>query len=125
MSPILSLQGKNLARKIPNVSIPFECFVNKSDFFMETKLLSINKSKDAFYSLKSNKRPGYDYISYDLINKCFGSLCKALKYLFKGVFPGDLKIARVTSNYKCKDSSDVSNYRPISVLPCFPKYSGA
>ena len=66
--------------------------------------------KDAFYSLKSNKNPGYD----------------DFKYLFnlsveKGVFPGELKIARVTLIYNVEDSSDISNNRPISVLPCFCK----
>ena len=39
----------------------------------------------------------------------------------KGVFPDDLKIARVTPIYEGEDSRDVSNYRPISVLPCFSK----
>ena len=86
----------------------------------------MNELKDAFYSLKSNKSPGYDDISYNVIKKCFGSLCEPLKYLFnlsieKGVFPDDSKIARVTPIYKSEDSSDVSNYRPISVLPCFFK----
>ena len=75
---------KNLASKIPNASTPFEYFVNKSDFVMETKPLSMNELKDAFYSLKSNKSPGYDNISHNVIKKCFGSLCKPLKYLFKG-----------------------------------------
>ena len=68
--------GKNPASKIPNASTPFEFFVNKSDFFMETKLLSINELRDAFYSLKSNKRPGYDDITYNVIKKCFGTLCE-------------------------------------------------
>ena len=63
---------------------------------METKPLSMNKLKDAFYSLKSYKRPGYDDISYSVIKKCFDSLCESSKYLFnlsieKGVFPDDLK----------------------------------
>ena len=61
--------GKNLASKIPNVSTPFKYFVNKSDFVMETKPLSMNELKDAFYSLKSNKSPGYDDISYNVIEK--------------------------------------------------------
>ena len=73
--------GKNLARKIPNASSSFEYFVNKSDFVMETKPLSMSELKDAFYSLKSNKSPGYDDISYNVIKKCFGSLCEPLKYL--------------------------------------------
>ena len=118
--------GKNLASKIPNAPTPFECFVNKSDFVMETKTLSMNELKDAFYSLKGNKSPGSDDISYNAIKKCFGSLCEPLKYLFnlsikKGVFPDDLKIARVTPDCKGEDSSNVSNYGPISVLPCFSK----
>ena len=53
-------------------------------------------------------------------------MCEPLKYLFnlsieKGVLPNGLEIARVTPIYKGESSSDVSNYRPISVLPCFSK----
>ena len=55
---------KNLASKIPNTSTLFEYFVNKYHFVMETKALSMNELKDAFYSSKSNKSPGYDDISY-------------------------------------------------------------
>ena len=39
----------------------------------------------------------------------------------KGVFPGDLKFPKVTPIYKAGDSSDIINYRPISVLPWFSK----
>ena len=93
---------------------------------METKQLSINELKDAFFSLKINKSPGYDDISFNVLKKCFSSLCEPLKYLFnlsieKGIFPDDIKIAKVTSIYKADDKSDLSNYRPISVLSCFSK----
>ena len=62
----------------------------------------------------------------NVIKKCFGELCETLKYLFsfsivKGIFPCDLKIVKVTSIYKVHNSSNISNYRPISVLPCFSK----
>ena len=38
-----------------------------------------------------------------------------------GVFPDKLEIARVSPVYKAGDSSDLTNYRPISVPPCFSK----
>ena len=60
------------------------------------------------------------------MKKCFGELCERLKYLFnlsivKGIFPDDLKIAKITPIYKPDNSSNISNYRPISVLSCFSK----
>ena len=44
------------------------------------------------------------------------------KYLFEmslkcEIFPGKLKIAKVIAG----DPANISNYRPISVLPCFSK----
>ena len=93
---------------------------------MESQQLSINKLKHAFFSLKINKNPGHDGVRFNLIKKCFGELCEPLKYLFnlsivKGIFPDDLKIVKVTPKYKADSSSNISNYRPISVLPCFSK----
>ena len=52
------------------------------DSTMETKQLSINELKDAFFSLKTNKSPGYDDISFNVLKIFFSSLCEPLKYLF-------------------------------------------
>ena len=41
--------------------------------------------------------------------------------LAKGIFPDKLKIARVTPIFKKENNTLVTNYRPISVLPCFSK----
>ena len=41
--------------------------------------------------------------------------------LKSGVFPSELKLARVVPILKAGDSSDLTNYRPISVLTFFAK----
>ena len=118
--------GTDLANKIPNASKRFDFYKTKVNTSMESQSLSIKELKDAFFSLKINKSPGHDGVSFNVIKKCFGELCELLKYFFnlsivKGIFPDDLKIAKVTPIYKADNSSNISNYRPISVLPCFSK----
>ena len=86
----------------------------------------MNELKDTFFSLKIDKSPRYDDISFNALKKCFSSLCEPLKYLFnlpiiKGIFLDDLKIAKVTPIYKTDNKSNLSNYRSISVLSCFSK----
>ena len=41
--------------------------------------------------------------------------------LESGIFPDKLKIARVIPLFKAGDPANISNYRPISVLPFFSK----
>ena len=43
------------------------------------------------------------------------------KSLSKGVVPKNLKCSLISPVYKSEDKSLVSNYRPVSVLPCFSK----
>ena len=112
--------GINMANKIPNASKPFDPYITKANTSMESQPLPINELKDAFFSLKINKSPGHDGVSFNVIKKCFGELGVNLS-IVKGIFPDDLKIAKVTPIYKAGNSSNVSNYRPISVLPCFSK----
>ena len=49
-----------------------------------------------------------------------------MQYLFnlsfeKTIFPDDLKIEKVSPILKAGNNTELSNYRPISVLPCFSK----
>ena len=74
--------GSKLTSAIPFASTTFESYISKPDSIMETKQLSMNELKDAFFSLKINKSPGYDDISFNVLKKCFSSLCEPLKYPF-------------------------------------------
>ena len=67
--------GTDLANKIPNTSKPFDSYITKANTSMESQPLSINELKDAFFSLKINKSPGHDGVSFSVIKKCFGELC--------------------------------------------------
>ena len=53
-------------------------------------------------------------------------IVKPLTYIFNqsfltGIIPSQLKIALITPIFKAKNKEKFSNYRPISVLPCFSK----
>ena len=118
--------GPNLASKIPKATKPFLDFVKQAPTTMAQKELSVSELKEAFFSLKSNKSSGYDDINFNVVGKCFGELNEPLLYVFNsslehGVFPDSLKIAMVTPLFKSGDPANISNYRPISVLPCFSK----
>ena len=84
----------------------------KGCFFLKNK--SMNKSTSA------------DEISFNVMKNCFEELSDILRYVFDfslqiGIFPDPLKIAKVTLVFKAGDLKEISNYHPISVLPCFSK----
>ena len=77
-------------------------------------------------SLKANKSSGYDDISADVVKRVSDEIFGFLKHSFnislaKGVFPDKLKIVWVTPIFKKGKNTLVTNYRPISFLPCFSK----
>ena len=93
---------------------------------MEENSQSINELKEAFFSLKTNKSPGYDDINFNVVKRCFGEINEPLKHLFNlslenGTFPEKMKIAKVIPFFKNGDPESITNYRLISVLPCFSK----
>ena len=47
--------------------------------------------------------------------------CLINRYFHDGIFPTDLKLARVVPLFKSGDSAVLGNYRPISILSFFAK----
>ena len=93
---------------------------------MEKNSLSKNKLKEAFFSLKTNKSPGYDNINLNVVTKCFEEINKPLKHLVNlslenEIFPKKMKIPKVILLFKNGDPRNITNYSPIYVLPCFSK----
>ena len=118
--------GPNLVKDIDPSSVTFDNYLKTFNANQPEHNLTVNELKDAFFSLKLNKSPGYDEISFNVIKTYFGSLHKPLLHIFNqflqsGISPDKLKTARVTLSFEKGSDSKLENYRPISVLPCFSK----
>ena len=73
-----------------------------------------------------NKSAGHDDIGNYIVKKVAKEICHPLTIIFNlslstGIVPDHLKIAKVIPIYKKADADIFSNYRPVSVLPCFSK----
>jgi hypothetical protein len=84
---------------------------------------------DIIHNLKAKKSCGWDEISMWIIKKCKSSLISPLNKLINkcfevGIFPDCLKIAIVKPLLKKGNKCEVSNYRPISLIPnsCRPLF---
>jgi hypothetical protein len=81
---------------------------------------------DVVSKLEGKTSAAFDEISEFLIKECIQNIKKPLSFIFnesinKGSFPNLMKIAEVRPVYRKGDRRDISNYRPISVLPIFSK----
>ena len=119
--------GPKLVKNIENPTVNFEDYLPRhEDILQPEHPVSINELKDAFFSLQINKSPGYDDISFNIVRQCFASIHKPLLFistlsLQTGICPNELEIAKVLPFYKSNAKTELGNYRPISILPCFSK----
>ena len=87
----------------------------------EEQVSNIIKNK-----LKNKTSYGHDIISNKLIKRCKDTLIKPLTLIINqslttGIFPNELKISKVKPLFKNGNTSDICNYRPISLLPSISK----
>ena len=74
----------------------------------------------------NNSSPGWDGIPSRLAKRVLNSYIKPLTLLINksfrdGIFPDELKLAKVIPIYKSGSTMKLCNYRPISVLNIFSK----
>ena len=77
-------------------------------------------------TLKQSHSSGYDQINPALTGLSIPRITQILAALncsfCSGIFPDDLKNAKVIPLHKSDSKENIANYRPISVLPYFSKY---
>ena len=98
---------------------------NRIDESMCVDSVSHDELKTIIKSLKESS-PGWDEISAKVIKSTFENFKTPLLHvlnlsILKGVFPSEMKIAKVIPLFKAGDQKLFSNYRPVSVLPLFSK----
>jgi len=77
-------------------------------------------------SLKQKNSSDYNEITSKTIKSCASLISIPLSYIYNYslhtvIFPDCLKMAVVKPLYKKGDKFEISNYRPISLLPTFAK----
>ena len=118
--------GPNLAASIPESKTSFQNYIHYNGPCLSSISLTDLELENEFASLKTNKGSGYDDISADVVKRVSDEIFVILKLIFNislanGVLPDKLKIARVTLIFKKQNNTLVTNYRPISALPCLSK----
>jgi len=118
--------GPNLSKSQPPSSINATSYLKNrniySMFIEPTTELEINK---IIMAIKESA-VGWDELSAKVIKKCTSHILFPLSHVFNmsfssGVFPIELKLAKVIPLYKGDSKYILSNYRPVSVLPVMSK----
>ena len=121
--------GPTLAKKIPaSKKLLSEYHIRSysdSMFLFPTTDMEIIK---IIHDLKNSSSSDYNGIPVKVIKQCSTELSHILTYINNqsmsdGIFPDQLKIAKVTPIHKAGDIKCLANYRPISVLPALSKIS--
>ena len=117
-------QGPNYLKKIDSSVNPLK-YVKCNKTHIKLPYISEDEISRTINSLK-NASAGWDNIPTFVVKKVSKHIIRPLTYLInksieQGIFPDELKVAKVFPIYKSGDKKCISNYRPISVLSFFSK----
>jgi hypothetical protein len=100
----------------------------KADNMSEMRLIPTTETeiKCIVKTLKIKNSAGYDGISSRILKNCMDVISKPLIHIInesfkQSIYPERLKYALVRPIYKMGERTDISNYRPISLLTTFSK----
>ena len=116
--------GTELASKITSTLNPMTYISNiENSIFVPD--VTENDVWNVIAQLK-NSSAGWDHFPAIVAKQCINGYITPLTHvinlsLIQGVFPSELKLARVVPIYKNGDRQQITNYRPISVTSFFSK----
>lgn len=118
--------GTKLTQNIAPSNNHFTDYLTYNNSNLIMKNVTYAELDAAIKALQKNKSPGYDEIPSNIVLTCYPELRDVLRFLFNksvksGIFPDQMKVAKVTPVFKTGETSQMTNYRPISVLPVFSK----
>ena len=92
----------------------------------EFRLVDSHDVKQIIKGIKTSQSNGHDGISSELIKLISNDIADSTTLIINqslksGIFPDQLKSAKVTPIYKKDDKKIITNYRPMSVLPVVSK----
>lgn len=119
--------GKNIAESI-HTDKSFDCYlpVNRTLNSLFLNPTSVHEIIKTISSIKLSKSTDPDEISSRIVKCSTHYIAEPLCYIINksiccGVVPDKLKLSKVVPIYKKGDANDISNYRPIAILPVFSK----
>ena len=118
--------GPTLAAKIPHFPkspVDYLPASNPNSIFLDPVT---SEEVEKLVLLLKNSSPGWDDMDAKIIKKTYTLYLPILVHLTnlsltKGIFPNQLKLARVVALFKSDDRMLVNNYRPVSILPVLSK----
>ena len=116
--------GPKLANNLKS-DIDLLPYVNNNINSIVVREVSCSQIREVINSL-NNSSPSHDELPLFVAKACIDELIKPITHMVNeslkfGVFPKELKLARVVPIFKSGDPSLLSNYRPMSVLSFFSK----
>ena len=117
--------GVNLAKSIPSDPRSPTMFIKRNSQSMAIMPIIKNDVIDIIKNLKVSS-PGWDSISAVVVKTTYPCFIEPLTHILNlslmyGVFPSEMKLAKVIPLYKANYPMMFSNYWPVSVLPVFSK----
>ena len=118
--------GPKLGDNLPSSEINPMSYVTPSSQVFNFRNITFEDIKNEISKIKNGKSAGLDKISNKLLLAAGETIVNSLTYIFNlsintGIFPDDMKLAKVTPIYKSGDKTECGNYRPISVISAVAK----